>query len=384
MNYYKTLIKKAVLQILFASILLQSALSGDELLGGKLKIATPPPPPEPIDSPSPSAEAGAAASSAKDKFPDMGKYIFECRVANFEPSDYSAAVAGLFTSFEKTAGKNIRRGAKGKVGLKIYTNSGAGIHTPKALIEAVIAELGRRGYKREEVWLVDLSRRKLRDCGFLPKLSEKQAGAPDDYQGSPVADLESGKYFDKRWFYDSPLQPRLYRNTMAPEVIYDPELRKSMLPVPLFFTFDFWINLPVITELPGLGVSGAIGNISIWNVSNQERFLNSPANAPMAAAEMCAVPEMRDGYLFTIMTFEQVQYAGGAIFNSRATGSEHFIMLSSDIAALDYVAWETVNKYRSAAGFPQINPVPPVLDYCSQLKLGSPDIFEHKRIFVTY
>ena len=102
----------------------------------------------------------------------------------------------------------------------------------------------------------------------------------------------------------------------------------------------------------------------------------------MAAAEICAVPEMRDGYLFTIMTFEKVQYAGGAIFNSGATGTEHFIMLSSDIAALDYIAWETVNKYRAGAGFPLISPVPPVLDYCFQLKLGSPDVFSHKRIFV--
>lgn len=127
-----------------------------------------------------------------------------------------------------------------------------------------------------------MSRRKLRDCGYLPKRSLLKAGMADDYKGVPVADIESGKFFDSRWYYDNPLTPKSVRGEASGD-IYNPELRKSYLPVPLFLSVDFWINLPMVTDMEGLGVCAALGNASIWNMSNNERFLKSPANASMAA-----------------------------------------------------------------------------------------------------
>ena len=307
--------------------------------------------------------------------------VFEVSVPEFTGENYARAVSALFRSYESASGKKITRGEKGKVGLKVYTNSGAGLSTPLPLVDAVIDQLVRRGYKPADITIVDMSRRKLRECGFLPKVSQVRAGAPDNYKGVNVVDIESGKYFDARWFYDNPLSPKTVRKGVVSD-IYNPELRKSYLPVPLFLTVDFWINLPMITDMEGLGVCASIGNASIWNMSNNDRFLKSPANASMAAAEVCSIPELKDSNLFTILTLEKGQFVGGAIFNSRCTFSESTILMSSNPVALDYIAWEIINHYRAHFNFEKIEPMPALLNYCKELQIGDWSPAKVKRVRV--
>ena len=137
--------------------------------------------------------------------------VFEVRVPEFSPIAYARATASLFRAYEKSAGGPIKKGDKGRVGIKVYTNSGPGLCTPTGLVDAVIDQLVRRGYDKKDITIVDMSRRKLRDCGYLPKRSLLKAGMADDYKGVPVADIESGKFFDSRWYYDNPLTPKSVR-----------------------------------------------------------------------------------------------------------------------------------------------------------------------------
>lgn len=309
----------------------------------------------------------------------MRSILFESILADFTPKTYGKAVEALFKAYESEAGFKIKPGEKGKVGLKIYTNSGAGMCTPKALVDAVISQLVNRGYKREDITIVDMSRRKMRDCGFLPKLSQVQGGVEDSYGGVRVADIESKQFFNKDWYYDNPLMPKNNRGMLKSIDLYNPELRKSYLPVPLFLAVDFWINLPVVTDMEGLGVCAAVGNMSIWNMSNNERFLKQPANASMAAAEVAAIPELKNSEIFTILSLERGQFVGGAIFNSRCTFSEKTILMSANPVVIDYIAWETLNKYRKAFRFAQIDPMPPLLNYCRELQLGDFDFRKIER-----
>lgn len=328
-----------------------------------------------------SAETSQGPSAAAKSDDDV---LFQTKLVDFSAPTYNAAVSALFRAYEKYCGKKIKRGPKGKVGLKIYTNSGPGLSTPKNLIDAVIAQLERRGYKKGDITIVDMSARKMRSCGFLPKLSQVQAGASDTYGGINVADIESGKFFDKRWYYDNALTPKNIKTSVSFREIYDPEIRKSYLPVPLFLTVDFWINLPVITDMEGLGVCAAIGNASIWNMSNNERFLKEPANASMAAAEVCAIPELKESNLFTIISYENGQFVGGSVYNARFSFSENGLYLSANPVVIDYMAWLTINKYRRANRFKGIDDEPPVLGYCRQLGIGACDYRKIKRINVPY
>lgn len=325
---------------------------------------------------SPTAPASAAEASAT-----LSPAVYEVKVPEFTPIVYARSVAAFFRAYEKSSGQPIKKGAKGKVGIKVYTNSGAGLSTPTALVDAVIDQLLRRGYERKDITIVDMSRRKLREAGFLPKRSQLQAGVADDYKGVAVADIDSRKFFDSRWYYDNPLPPQSVRGAASAD-IYNPELRKSYLPVPLFLSVDFWINLPMITDMEGLGVCAAIGNSSIWNMSNNERFLRSPANASMAAAEVCSIPELKDSNLFTILTLEKGQFVGGAIFNSRCTFTENVILMSANPVALDFIAWELINKYRSFYKFDKIDPMPALLNYCKELKIGDWDPRSYERVIL--
>ena len=319
------------------------------------------------------------SKSVEDSQTKMRSVLFESSLPDFTPRAYDKVVSSLFKAYESEAGFKIKPGEKGKVGLKVYTNSGAGMCTPKALVDAVISQLVNRGYKREDITIVDMSRRKMRECGFLPKLSQVRDGAEDSYSGVRVADIESKQFFNKDWYYDNPLMPKNNRGMLKSIDLYNPELRKSYLPVPLFLTVDFWINLPVVTDMEGLGVCAAVGNMSIWNMSNNERFLKQPANASMAAAEVAAIPELKNSEIFTILSLERGQFVGGAIFNSRCTFSEKTVLMSANPVVIDYIAWETLNKYRRAFRFAQIDPMPPLLNYCRELQLGDFDFRKIER-----
>ena len=310
----------------------------------------------------------------------MRSVMFQSELADFSQASYSKSVGSLFSAYERAAGKKIAPGAKGKVGIKVYTNSGAGIATPVPLARAVVAELVRRGYDKKDVCIVDLNRLKLRECGFLPRYARLVEGAGDDFEGSPVIDIESGKYFHKDWFYDNPLMPRVLKFDKNYASQVETEGRKSYLPVPLFLTVDFWINLPVAGDIPGLGVNGAVANATIWNMSNNERFLNAPANAPIAAAETAAIPELRDSLAFTIMSFESVQFMGGPIFNAGYVASTKDLILSANPVVLDYIVLDMINLHRARNGFETISPIPPIFGYARQMEIGEYETSKIKTI----
>ena len=71
------------------------------------------------------------------------------------------------------------------------------------------------------------------------------------------------------------------------------------------------------------------------------------------------------------------------MFNSRCTFSENIILMSANPVALDYIAWETINKYRRAFRFDEIDPMPALLNYCRELKIGDYDIGKMKRTIVS-
>ncbi|HEY4300756.1 MAG TPA: DUF362 domain-containing protein, partial [Candidatus Didemnitutus sp.] len=199
----------------------------------------------------------------------------------------------------------------------------------------------------------------------------------------PLYVLESGKFYDPSWFYDSPLPSRFdpISNDRAVETAArgknsttTEEDRKSFLATPLFLDADFWINLPVYTDHPVLGINGALVNATLWNASNTYRFFKSPATAPAAVAEMAAIPELREGWALTITSLELYQFIGGPYFNSLYTVSEPKLWMSADPVVLDALMLERLNNARKHAGFDPIDSEDSrVLDFAAQLGVGSRD-----------
>lgn len=302
------------------------------------------------------------------------------------PDRYAGGVEALLQAFETKAGRRLTPGEKGKVGLKIYAESGPGLATPQPLVRAVIEALMRRGYARENIFLVGLNQLRLRLTGYLP--TDPRLTPP--FAGHPFFVLESGRYYDPVWFYDSPLPSRFDpilsgRQDKAPDfdldrlaaISADPTTkidvdadRKSFLATPLFLDADFWINLPVYTDHEALGVNGALVNATLWNASNTSRFFRSTRSAPAAVAEMGAIPELRQTWAFTLATLDQWQFVGGPAYNSLYTRGEPRLWLGTDPVWMDSLMLTRINAARRAAGFQPIPDEIRTLEFAETLGIG--------------
>lgn len=319
------------------------------------------------------APAASAAPAATPKPAPVNEPVWEARLDAFDVPTYERQVERLIAIFEQTSGRKLAPGPKRKVGLKIYADSGPGLATPIPLVKAVIASLKRRGFEHSEIFLVGLNALRLRMTGYLPSLVSGQT----PFFGIPVYVLESGRYYDPVWFYDSPLPQRFdpifaqeQTKGVSPTTTKD-EDRKSFLATPLFLDADFWINLPVYTDHPTLGINGALVNATLWNASNTARFFRSPANAPAAVAEMSAIPELRQTWMFTLASLQYYQFIGGPFFNSLYTVSEPLVWLSNDPVMLDALVRDRMNGLRKKQGFEPVDEEIRTLEFAETLGVGS-------------
>jgi len=302
-----------------------------------------------------------------------GDPVYQARLADFGEAAYAAQVEKLISAYEAATGRQLVPGAKKKAGLKVYTDSGPGMATPLALVRGVIAALERRGFESKNIFLVGLNALRLRMTGYLPSLSSGQA----QFKDHPVYVLESGRYYDPVWFYDSPLPQRFdpifaeQQTKDSPNTSTNDADRKSFLATPLFLDADFWINLPVYTDHQTLGVNGALVNATLWNASNTARFFRSPANAPAAVAEMSATPEMRQTWVFTLASLEHYQFIGGPFFNSLYTVNEPVIWLSNDPVMMDALMRDRINSHRKQSGFEPVDEEIRTLEFAETLGVGS-------------
>ena len=291
-----------------------------------------------------------------------------------EKEDYSSGVAALINAYEASVGVELAPDVRGKMGIKVNTRSGRGLSTPLPLLRAVIEAFEIRGFDRQSILIVDYSTHNLRDAGILPLLGSKSLY----FEGCPVYALDTKLYYDENWFYDSPLPSSRnqelqllsdFESAIRP-LAEGARERKSFLPAPLLFEVDFWVNLAVGVDDAALGVDGALANATLWNISNNQRFLSSEAAAAVAIAEVAAIPELRERMRLHFVSLEHYQYIGGPIFKSRYTHSEPRLWMSTDPVALDRLLYDRINLLRRLNGFPEIASLPRQLPFAESLGIG--------------
>lgn len=296
-------------------------------------------------------------------------------------SSFFAEISALIETYEIEMETRLVPGKRGKVGIKVNTRSGRGLSTPLELLRAVIRAFEERGFERQAILILDYSMYGLREAGIVP-VSSTGAVA---FEGCPVYALDSERYYDIDWFYESPLPPSQNQELQSTGALggKDNSLsggtkeRKSFLPMPLLFDVDFWVNLAVGVDDSALGVDGALANATLWNVSNSQRFLQSEATASVAVAEIAAIPELNERMLLHFVPLSLYQYIGGPQFNSLYTYSEPLLWMSSDPVAIDRLLFERINALRRNNGFPEIKSLPRQLPFAASLGLGT---FDEERI----
>ncbi|MCR5184362.1 MAG: DUF362 domain-containing protein [Opitutales bacterium] len=316
--------------------------------------------------------ASVPEEAAKKVYPEPHRaFIFESDLADFSQNAYAEEVERLLAAYERTTGRKLVPGKAKKCALKIYAESGRGLETPKNLTLATRDALVRRGFAKEDIYIVGLQEKTMRQTGYLPPFRRKSGDFV--WQGSPVIALDTGKFYDARWFFECALPSKdadaYYR---ADEESIENE-RKSFYPIPLMFGVDFWISLPVVCDSRSLGISGALANATLWSVSNQRRFLDNPANAVNMVYTVATTPELRDKCELSILSLEKYQFIGGPAFNANYAVSEKSLWLSANPVVLDFIMWQRVNAARQKRGFELILPEPPVFALASkgEKSLGS-------------
>lgn len=302
--------------------------------------------------------------------------VLEYSLSNFEEA-YADAVDQLLSEHEKLSGQRLIPGSTQKVALKVNTRAGEGLSTPLNLVRAMIKSLESRGFERQSISIVDFSRVNLKNAGFY----EKDKEGTFYFEDCPVVALNSLKYFEPDWYYDSPIPPLLkdrpYNQSNGFSFLDNeatPTFRKSFLPIPLLFEVDFWINLAVGVEDPTLGVDGALANASLWNVSNHLRFLANESTAAVAIAEILGIPEFNKHLILHFVALEEFQFIGGPFYNSLYSRVQPKLWMSSDPVALDRLLVDLINRERRENGFNEL-PTPYLqLSYASEIGLGEDSI----------
>jgi len=293
--------------------------------------------------------------------------LIEQKLGGFADEDYAGAVERLLAEQEARTGVPLRPAALRKCGLKISSEAGLGLCTPKPLVRAVGAALVRRGFAREAIIICDGRQESMRACGFLPALSKDEPR----FEGYPAQawDLLAPAWAgDARLRYENQVMP----SPGTPNVPWG-NPRVSILPKTLFDDVDFWINLPVLSDSKSLGVHGAMAAASLGNMVNAERFLDMPSNAAKAAVEVCAIPGLTRRQALTILSLERYQVLGGPTYDASWVRSDKVMLASANPVILDFVGLQKINAGRAARQIPTIHPEPPIFGLANdgEIRLGT-------------
>lgn len=269
--------------------------------------------------------------------------IFSEFLTDFTQETYFKAATKTIEHLEKQVGCQILPQTLSKIALKIYTSSCINFCTPHALVNAMIEFLLKRGFREEDIYVVDGTEYGLTSCRF------KGAESLLRYKVNVVA-FETSDWKDEAWFYDCALPSEVVNRFIKGPIIPECqglEGRKSYLPR-IFMEEAYWINMPMEMDHKVLGVSGAMVNASLGIASNTTRFYGSELTGPSVVAEILAIPEVNERMLFTIVSLEKYQYAGGPIYNAHYTAHEKVLWVSNDPVRIDYEMYLKMNQLRLA------------------------------------
>jgi len=256
-----------------------------------------------------------------------------------------------------------------RVGIKVAAAGGRYFASHHGIVEAILDGLEQAGVPRNRVIIWDREADDLRAAGYITERGSYQ-----------VASIPPVGGFDRSAQFTAPVLGKLIwgdllfaekqgklgkrsepANQLSSSSYLTTILSKQVTKV---------INVPVLSDEAGCGVAGAIYNMTVPNLDNWRRFLQTDNDGASGLLDIYADERIGGKVVLTIMDALIAQYASGPRFNPNYAFPYHTIYASKDPLALDSNAFRLIEGWRKQAKLPPIAERAQWLEMGEQMGLG--------------
>jgi hypothetical protein len=239
-----------------------------------------------------------------------------------------------------------------RVGIKVSAVGGHYFGSHRGIVEAILAGLESAGIPRSRVIVWDREADDLHAAGF---------SANHGYQ---LVSIPPAKGYDRSAQFSAPVLGKLIWG----DALFNEKQGKfgkrfseadqlsssSFLANVLSKQVTKVINVPVLSDDAGCGVAGAIYNMTVPNLDNWRRFVQTESDGASGLLDIYADERVGGKVVINIMDALIAQYAGGPRFNPNYAYPQRTIYVSKDALALDANAFRLIEGWRKEAKLPSI------------------------------
>jgi uncharacterized protein (DUF362 family) len=268
------------------------------------------------------------------------------------------------------------------VGIKVCASGAPLFSTHPAVVDAIRAGLIEAGVRSQNIVVWDREQKLLELAGF-------RAGS------TGYRLMWSQKNYDLKAFVTSPISGKLIYGDMLfvgkpPDILRQerprPEKDKkkrfvadnlsdqSYVSNVLTHVVTKVINVPVLSDHLLCGLSGALFNMTVQNLDNWRRLVQSPVNGDPSIPEAYADPRIGEKVVLNIMDGLIALYAGAPVGDANYAIHHGTLYASKDPVALDAIALKMIDQWRIKAQMEPASKTAKYLKTAFTYGLGNADL----------
>lgn len=242
-------------------------------------------------------------------------------------------------------------GPADRVGIKVSTAGGRYFSTHRGVVAAVVDGLKSAGVPEKNIFVWDRSEAGLREAGFTTARV-----------GCEVRGIEQPNGWDRDGSLVAPVLGQLiWGDAQFTERVValdknegDQLSAKSHVCKILSRDVTKWINVPALSDAPGMAVHGAFYSAVVSNVDNWRRFTTAGPGGATALPDLYSDPRIGGKCVLHILDALAVTYAGGPGPNPHYSNIHGTLYASKDPVALDAKGVRLLEGWRLAANLPAL------------------------------
>ena len=263
-----------------------------------------------------------------------------------------------------------------KIGIKISAAGGELFTTHRDIVNAIVDGLVAAGHPRGNIIVWDRSLDGVKEAGYRP-----------DQEGYQMKSIAPRDGYDPKAVFSVPLSGRLiwgdleFRNDRGTVPFPSEESTSDNSHFAKILSSEVTkvINVPIMSDSEFCGIAGCIYNMTIPNIDNSRRFIQSTWGHS-AMAEIYKMPIINSKVVLNIMDGLVAQYAGGPKLQPNYAVHYATLLASKDPVAIDALVVRQIEEWRARAHLPPITPLAQHVQAAGQVGLGNAEVIEVRKV----